>query len=183
LRPETERLLLRPWEDRDRAPLAAIMGDPHTRRFYPRTLTPQETSAEIDLATEAASSNGFHFQAAELKDSGALAGLIGLGIIPDATRAAIAGHPRVEIGWVLDRRVWGQGLAPEGARAWLDYAWTVLALPEIVAFTAAVNLPSQRVMEKIGMARDPSADFDHPKLPPGHRLRAHVLYRISSPGA
>jgi hypothetical protein len=33
-------------------------------------------------------------------------------------------------------------------------------------------------MEKLGMVRDASADFLHPRLPPGHKLAPHVLYRI-----
>jgi hypothetical protein len=33
-------------------------------------------------------------------------------------------------------------------------------------------------MEQIGMVRDRGADFDHPKLPQGHPLRRHVLYRL-----
>ena len=181
MRLETERLILREWQDGDRAPMAAILGDPQVRRFYPRALTREETDAEIDLALEKARISGFHFQAAELKANGTLAGLIGIGIIPDATRAAIPGNPEVEIGWVLGQQFWGLGLAPEGARAWLDYAWTVLALSEVVAFTAAINLPSQRVMHKIGMQRDPADDFAHPKLAPGHPLRPHVLYRIETP--
>lgn len=155
------------------------MGDALVRRFYPRTLTAAESSAEIDLAHEKALANGFHFQAAELKADGSLAGLLGIGVIPEKTRAAIPGHPLVEIGWVLRRDLWGRGLAPEGARAWLDYAWLELELPEVVAFTAEVNEPSQRVMQKIGMTRDPGADFKHPNVPEGHLLRRHVLYRIT----
>ena len=107
--------------------------------------------------------------------------LVGLGVIPDYLQAALPGRPRVEIGWQLDKAVWGQGLAPEGARAWLAYGWGTLGLTEIVAFTAAINRPSRRVMEKIGMARDPAEDFDHPRLPDGHPLRRHVLYRIGAP--
>jgi RimJ/RimL family protein N-acetyltransferase len=34
-------------------------------------------------------------------------------------------------------------------------------------------------MEKLGMTRDPAEDFDHPKLPAGHPLRRHVLYRMT----
>jgi len=34
------------------------------------------------------------------------------------------------------------------------------------------------VMRRLGMTRDPADDFDHPALPPGHRLRRHVLYRL-----
>jgi ribosomal-protein-alanine N-acetyltransferase len=35
-------------------------------------------------------------------------------------------------------------------------------------------------MEKLGMAHDPAEDFDHPKLPDGHPLRRHVLYRLKA---
>lgn len=181
MRIETDRLILRAWQERDRAPLAAVLGDPEVRRFYPTTLTPEQASAQIDRSIEKAAAVGFHFGAAELKSTGQFVGLIGLGYIPDETRAAIRGQPEVEIGWQFDRAFWGQGLAPEGARVWLDYGFQTLGLPEIVAFTYAGNLPSQRVMAKIGMTRDPAADFEHPKLAPGHRLRHYVVYRISGP--
>lgn len=176
----TDRLILRPWEDRDRAPMAGIHGDPQVRRFFARVLTREEADADIDLAIDRRRANGFHFQAAELKDSGQLIGLIGLGVIPDATRAAIPSHPRVEIGWILGRAFWGQGLAPEGARAWLDHAWS-LGLSEVVAFTARLNLPSQRVMQKIGMVRDDADDYEHPSFPTNHPLRPHVVYRVPNP--
>lgn len=181
MRLQTHRLLLREWEDRDRAPLAAILGDPNVRRFYPATATPKQVSAQIDVSVSLAAENGFHFQAAELKATGELVGLIGIGVVPPAIRAVIPGAPRVEIGWQFAERFWGQGLAPEAARAWLDAGWQSFDLPEIVAFTAATNLPSQRVMEKIGMTRNPANDFQHPNLPQGHPLRSHVVYRINNP--
>ena len=62
-----------------------------------------------------------------------------------------------------------------------DHGFGALELPEIVAFTYAGNLPSQRVMTKLGMIRDPSGDFHHPGLPQGHRLAPHVLYRSVNP--
>ena len=52
---------------------------------------------------------------------------------------------------------------------------------ELVAMTAATNLRSQRVMQKLGMTHAPEDDFDHPRLPPGHPLQRHVLYRIHKP--
>jgi RimJ/RimL family protein N-acetyltransferase len=177
---ETDRLILRPWEDRDHAPLAAIQGDPTVRRYFPALMTPEAVTTDIALHTARKAEFGYGFQAAELKETGELVGLVGIGRVPDATRAAIPSHPEVETGWVFAQKFWGQGLAPEAASAWLDAAWS-LGLPEIVAFTAAINIPSQRVMEKIGMARDPSDDFDHPKIAQGHPLRPHVVYRIVRP--
>jgi ribosomal-protein-alanine N-acetyltransferase len=73
---------------------------------------------------------------------------------------------------------WGQGLATEGARAVVRYAFTVLNLDEILSFTVPANLPSRRVMEKLGMTHDANDDFDHPMLPVGHPMRRHFLYRL-----
>ena len=50
----------------------------------------------------------------------------------------------------------------------------------MISFTAATNTRSQRVMEKIGLVRDPDGDFDHPSVPDGNPLRHHVLYRLSA---
>ena len=176
---ETERLLLRPWRDADRAPLAAIFADPEVKRFYPSILTYEETSAQIDAAIARAVTDGFGFHAAELKETGQLAGWLGISRIGEPTRAAIRGPCDVEIGWQFDRSLWGQGLAPEGARAWLDYGFGTLGLPEIIAFTYRGNTPSRRVMEKLGMRYDAASDFDHPRLAEAHPLRPHVVYRVN----
>lgn len=181
MRIETERLILRPWRDQDRAPLAAILGDAHVRRFYPRLATRADVDAAIDKALAQIAEHGFSFEAVERKSDGAMLGLLGIAPIGEPLRSALRGQPAVEIGWQLDKQCWGQGYAPEAAGAWLAHAWSI-DLPEVVAFTAAQNLPSQRVMEKIGMTRDPDGDFDHPALAEGHELRRHVLYRIANPG-
>jgi RimJ/RimL family protein N-acetyltransferase len=81
----------------------------------------------------------------------------------------------------LAGHVWGHGYAPEGALAALDFACTMLHLDEVQSWTSTTNLSSQRVMTKIGMTRQPEDDFDHPRLPVGHRLRRHVRYRIRPP--
>ena len=86
--------------------------------------------------------------------------------------------PAVEIGWRLASEHWGKGLAAEGARGALRYGFETLRLEEVVSFTAPANLRSRRVMEKLGMSHNPADDFDHPRLPEGHALRRHVLYRI-----
>jgi RimJ/RimL family protein N-acetyltransferase len=177
---ETDRLILRPWEDRDRQGMAAIHGNPEVRRFFPRILSPEEVDADIDNSLQKSVSDGFHIQAAELKGTGELIGLIGINLIPEVIRQAIPSRPAVEIGWVLADRFWGRGLAPEGAAAWLDYAWSI-GLHEVIATTALQNVPSQRVMEKLGMRRDPADDYERPTVPEGNPLRPHVVYRIGNP--
>lgn len=177
---ETKDLILRPWQDRDRAPMAAIQGDPLVRRYFPRVMTARQVDDDIDLARIKARENGFHVQAAEHKETGELAGLIGLAVIPDFIREAIPSRPEVEIGWVLAPRFWGMGLAPQGALAWLDFAWSI-DMPEVIATTAAINQQSRRVMQKIGMRYDPGDDYQRPTFEGRHPSIAHVVYRIANP--
>jgi RimJ/RimL family protein N-acetyltransferase len=87
-------------------------------------------------------------------------------------------HAGGRSGLAARQRPWGQGYATEGARASLEAGFTQLGLTEIVSITVPANTRSRRVMERIGMTRDPADDFDHPRLPEGHPLRRHVLYRI-----
>ena len=87
--------------------------------------------------------------------------------------------PAREVGWRFAYDHWGHGYATEGARAALDFAFERLGWHEVVAFTAALNLRSQKVMERLGMTHDPNDDFDHPRIPEGDPLRRHLLYRAS----
>ena len=73
--------------------------------------------------------------------------------------------PCVEIGWRLSAEHWGQGLATEGAREIVRYAFRSLGLEDLVSFTVPGNSRSRRVMEKLGMTHNPADDFDHPNLP------------------
>jgi RimJ/RimL family protein N-acetyltransferase len=61
----------------------------------------------------------------------------------------------------------------------LRFAFDETGLEEVISFTAAINTKSRRVMDKIGLRRDPDGDFDHPGVPDGSPLKPHVLYRIS----
>jgi RimJ/RimL family protein N-acetyltransferase len=174
----TARLLLRRWREEDRDPFARINADPRVMRFFPEELSRAQSDALFDRAEMHFAMHGFGPFAAELRETGQLAGFIGL-VVP-----SFEAHftPAVEIGWRLDAAVWNQGLATEGAREVLRYGLEELCLPEIVSFTVPDNLASRRVMEKIGLARDIAGDFDHPRLPEGHPLRRHVLYRMKAQG-
>lgn len=178
----TSRLLLRRWRSNDREPFARINSDPRVMEYYPAPLTPAQSDALIGRIESHFEQHGFGLWAAELGSTGNLLGYIGLSI-PAFPNPPFQTHstPCVEIGWRLDADSWGHGLATEGARAVLHHAFTALALPEIVSFTTPANQRSIRVMEKLGMTRNPDDDFDHPNLPHGHPLRPHVLYRKSLP--
>lgn len=172
---ETQRLIARRWQAGDRAPFAALNGDPEVMRFFPAPLTPAESDAMIDGIDARMREDGFGFPAIERKADGVFVGMVGVAPV----RFAAAFAPAVEIGWRIARPLWRQGYAREAALGALAYGFGSLGLDEIVSFTAVQNAPSQAVMASIGMTRDPADDFDHPNLPAGHPLRRHVLYRIT----
>jgi RimJ/RimL family protein N-acetyltransferase len=181
MRLETERLVLREWRESDKRLWANIIGDPHVRRFFPGLGSYADAEAGIEKAKLRLREHGFSLMAVERKADGVFMGMLGMVPFDEPLRNAIPGAPRVEIGWQLGQDFWGNGYAPEGARAMLDFAWNTARLDEVVAITSWHNAPSQRVMEKIGMTRDPLGDFDHPNVPEGHKLRLHLLYRVKNP--
>jgi ribosomal-protein-alanine N-acetyltransferase len=120
--------------------------------------------------------NGYGLWALEERSSGTFVGFTGLAL------QTFEAHftPAVEVGRRLAAHAWGCGYATEAATACLDLSFGDLGLEEVVSMTATVNTRSIAVMERLGMTRDPADDFDHPRVPEGHLLRPHVLYRISA---
>lgn len=171
----TERLLLRGWRESDKAPYASLNADVDVMRHFPSTLTREQSDSMADRIVATWEANSFGLWAVERIDSGEFIGFVGLAApswVTDFT-------PCVEVGWRLAQAHWGQGFAPEAARAALAFGFDRVELPndEIVSFTTKQNLKSQRVMQKIGLRLDPSREFDHP-LTPGWVEQRHVLYSI-----
>ena len=169
----TPRLLLRPWREDDFAPYAALNADPEVRRWFEGTLTREQSDAQaIELQSHIAA-HGFGFWAVEVPGVAPFVGFVGLKHVSfDAPFT-----PAIEIGWRLARAHWSKGYATEAALAALAHAFGPLRLAEVVSFAVPGNLPSRRVMERIGMRRDPGGDFDYPYLPEAHPFRRHMFYR------
>lgn len=88
------------------------------------------------------------------------------------------GSGETEIGWRVLRSHWGQGLAPEGARILLQYAFKTVWLQRVWAETMTVNTQSRRVMEKIGMRHVDTAVREWNDPLPGSEL-GEVIYEIT----
>lgn len=174
----TARLLLRAWRREDRDAFAAINADPLVAESLGGPISRERSDATADRAETSLETNGLGFWAVEVPGVAPFVGMAGL-CIP-AFEAPFM--PAVEAGWRLGSAYWGRGYASEAGRASLEFAFDVLGLEEVVAFTAAGNVRSRRVMERIGMSRDTAGDFDHPLLAVGSPLRRHVLYRVRRPG-
>jgi RimJ/RimL family protein N-acetyltransferase len=171
----TERLLLRRWRARDRAPFAELNADQDVMRYFPATLTRRASDELADRIEADIACRGWGLWALEERATGRFVGFTGLA--PTAFQASFT--PAVEIGWRLARAAWGQGFATEAARAAAAFAFENLDLDEIVSFTAQHNARSRAVMRRLGMRHDHAHDFDHPNVRDA-RLRRHVLYRLST---
>lgn len=170
------RLLLRRWSLDDRPIFAAMNADPVVMEFYPSTLTRSESDAFVDRIEEHFEAESFGLWAVEVESTARFVGYVGLW--PATFEADFT--PAVEVGWRLSSEVWGHGYATEAARVVLTDGFIRLGLDQIVSFTSAINRPSRRVMEKIGMQHDSADDFDHPSVAVASPLRPHVLYRLDA---
>lgn len=170
---QTARLLLRPWRPEDLDPVFAINGDAGSMRHFASTMTRAESDAWAERMQTHMEAHGWGFWVVEERGGAPFVGVVGLMTIPWQSRFT----PAVEIGWRIAPAFRRRGMAAEAARAALDFGFGTLGLAEVVAFTVAGNAASWRLMERLGMRAD--GEFDHPRLPVGHSLRRHLLYRVT----
>lgn len=172
----TRRLVLRALREEDDSAFEALNADPAVMEHYPSVLSPEESAALALRLREAwaTSGSGLGVWAVEVPGRTAFAGFVGF-----SQATFDAPHtPCTEIVWRLSREAWGHGYAREAATAALTYAFATRHLEEVLAWTVPMNARSERVMQAIGLVRSPEDDFEHPRLPPGHRLRHHIVYRL-----
>ena len=172
----TSRLLLREWRPEDREPFAVMNADPRVMEYFPATLPRRQSDALARRSERHFARHGFGPWAVEVPGVAPFVGFVGL-VVP-----AFDAHftPCIEIGWRLSAEHWGQGYATEAALASAAHAFGALGAEQLVSFTTPANVRSRAVMRRIGMTHDPADDFDHPRMPHGHPLKRHVLYRMDA---
>ncbi len=170
----TDRLILRRWLPGDRERFAAMTANPEEMKYFKGPWSRAESDRMVDRLEAHFTKHGYGYWAVEIPGVTSFGGVIGLAI----PHIELHFTPCVEIGWRIGIEYWGRGYATEGARAALQFGFDELGLREIVSFATSTNLPSIRVMERLGFTRHPEDDFDHPIFPEGHPLRPHVLYRL-----
>ncbi|SDO18446.1 GNAT family N-acetyltransferase [Afipia sp. GAS231] len=171
----SHRLILRSWQDSDRAPFAEMSADPGVMEYLRPLPTRKSSDAWIDYQIEHQFSHGFCMWAVELRSSGAFLGAVGLLVINFSAHFT----PAVEVGWRLASAFWGQGFATEAARQALEFGFGEVRMSEIVAHASVRNTRSRHVMSKLGMSHNDADDFDHPRLGESDPLRRQALYRIT----
>ncbi|MGH1484838.1 MAG: GNAT family N-acetyltransferase [Cellvibrionaceae bacterium] len=170
----TERLHLRQWQQNDYKAFRKMNTDTEVMRYYPNTLSTQESDAMADKISRLIEQRGWGFWALELKKSRQFIGFTGLHIPKDDFPFS----PCTEIDWRLDKAYWGNGYATEAAHTALNFAFTSLQLESVVSFAVIKNIKSIAVMERLGM-KNTHRNFIHPAIPEAHPLQEHVLYEIT----
>jgi len=152
--------------------MAAINANLEAMRFFPSTQTKEETKGFIQRAQKSYEERGYTYFAVDYIADKKMIGFIGLAY----QKYESPFTPATDIGWRLDPAYWGRGLATEGAKASLEYGLKELKLPQIIAVAVEQNIPSIRVMEKIGLKK--VGNFKHPMLKEYPNLETCVAYRI-----
>ncbi|MDO8431914.1 MAG: GNAT family protein [Candidatus Binatus sp.] len=147
---ETPRLILRRFRQSDLEALMAYRNDPDVAR-YQAWVSFSRKEAEDFIARQSRARPGipgrwFQF-AAEIKDSGVLAGDCALLVIRAARGIA-------EIGYTFSRAYQGAGLATEAARTVIDYGFDSLGLNRVIATTDCRNIRSIALMKRLGMRQE-----------------------------
>lgn len=145
---ETERLVLRPFEDGDLQAMYAIHSDAESARWLynePRTLDQTKALLATKIAGDRLRDEGDWLTAAVVaRETGQFVGDVSMQWVSEQHRSG-------EIGFIFDRAHQGRGYATEAARAFLAFAFEGLGLHRVVGRTEARNTPSARVLEKLGM--------------------------------
>lgn len=132
-----------------------------------------ELNDDVGYFRECQAELGHTFWVMERRADGAFLGFCGFVIVPDED-STVKGE--LEIGWRVREDEWRNGYAEEAARGCLDWAFSNLSPSRIVSRTAESNIPSQRLMEKLGMRRSPELDYD-----PEDGSERLMVYAINKP--
>ena len=151
---ETERLVLRQFQQSDIDVYARMLADPElVRHLLPGGVPLGRMDAWRHLAMLAGNwqLRGFGHWAVEVKETGQFIGRVGLWY-PE-------GWPDYEVGWTIDRDAWGHGYATEAARPALHHAAHTLGVRHVISLILPENTRSIRVAEKLGGRLEKREEF------------------------
>ena len=145
---ETERLVLRPFEDGDLNALYRMQSDAEVARWLyndPRTL--EETRAQLArkiAGAQLTAEDDWLSAVVVERETGDVVGDMALHWVSEQ-------HKTGEIGFILDPAYQGRGYATEAARAFLTFGFESMGFHRVIGRTEARNTASARVLEKLGM--------------------------------
>lgn len=144
---ETDRLFMRPFEQKDFASFFAFVRDENATRFMSftpeqRTLAGAQETFELILQNYGGNNQIFALAVIRRWDNKYIGSL---GLYP------VENSPDTELFYSLLPKYWGKGYATEASRRLLIYAFSELNLKKILAYIFPHNQASTRVAERLGM--------------------------------
>ncbi len=171
---ETERLLIRSWNQEDIKSIHAITQDPEVNRYLGYYCL--DNLAIIEHLAETSNKNieqcGCGYFICQLKNSGEVIGIVGL----NEVHIEDPHFPCHTISYILGKKSWKNGYATEAAKAIIKYGRELCKISKIFACTVIDNANSRRVMERLGMRYVDS--FDYPGIPKSDPQHCYVLYEL-----
>ncbi|MFQ4143772.1 GNAT family N-acetyltransferase [Chlorogloeopsis sp. ULAP02] len=148
---ETPRLILQHLTLDDVDELARIYADPVVMKFYPSPYTYEQTQQQVERIINTYQQGGWSLWATIHKGDRKLIGRCGL------ISQLVDGQQEVEIGYLLAKEYWGQGLATEAAIACRNYGFEQLGFHRLISLIDPANIASQKVAMKNGMKYEKDA--------------------------
>ncbi|MCR4572597.1 MAG: GNAT family N-acetyltransferase [Lentisphaeria bacterium] len=148
---ETERLILRPFEEKDAEDMFEYLKKPAVNCFACMKLDSLEEAKEE--ARRRADDTDLYF-AIVLKENGKVIGEIDAA--PEATAPDEDNVPQDTFSpcWMLNKAYHGKGYGYEAAHAFFDYLFNEKGARRIYTYTEDYNIPCQRLCEKLGMRKE-----------------------------
>jgi RimJ/RimL family protein N-acetyltransferase len=141
----TERLRLRHLRLDDLDTMYAYLGDAKTMVHYPQPFSREFVKEGIEKNLKRYRSYGYGLFGVELKETGHFIGDCGL------VWQELDGGEELEVGYHFNRHYWGQGYAPEAAKACIDLAFEKAGVDHVISLIRPENVASRRVAEKNGL--------------------------------
>ena len=175
---ETARLRLREWDDEDEVRFYDVMNTPSVMRHLGGVQLPEEWRAAYQRVRGFQRDFGHTFWIVEDRASCDILGFCGLKRVNSPGAGDLTGQ--FEIGWRLREDAWGKGIAKEAAIASLDLAFGRFEAPHVIAMTVPANLPSQGLMERLGMTRREDLDFVDERFEHPGPLNPSLVWRVDA---
>ncbi|MEY9969718.1 ribosomal-protein-alanine N-acetyltransferase [Lysinibacillus sp. RC46] len=140
---KTKRLLIREFEVQDWQAVYEYTSNPNVMKYIPEGVFNEEEAKKF--VSENRGEKAKYFPIILVSENIVIGHIVFHQYFGDHT---------YEIGWVLNPNYYNNGYASEAAKAVLDYGFKEKKLHRIIATCQPENIPSYRVMEKIGMRRE-----------------------------
>ncbi|MDR2145399.1 MAG: GNAT family N-acetyltransferase [Tannerella sp.] len=144
---QTERLILRAWQDSDAESLFKYAKNPN---IGPKAGWQPHTSVENSLEIIRTVLSADKTYAVMLKETGEAIGSVGIMTLRSEIRSAEMAENECEIGYWIGEPFWGQGLIPEAVQELLRYVFENMRLSAVWCGYFDGNEKSRRVQEKCG---------------------------------